>query len=220
MCSPTEPPGGARPGASSEAPAQARAQGGAAGPRHRIQSSQHVPLGGPCSSPLLRSAQRCVAPSGRGASGAEGCGVWKGRADPAPYRIVEEIRLVQVPQVQEAGSGEQPVRREGLQDGVHRGGLRGPLGLASLTPGRRRARPRARAGGWRARGGRSGAHPAGGAGGGGAAPGRGRGGRGEPRARGRQGSGAPGAPRAFSRLLFLRLLRGHSWLPWGARERG
>lgn len=38
-------------------------------------------------------------------------------------------------------------------------------------------------------------------------------------ARGGLGAGAPGARRAFSRLL-LRLLPGHSWLPWGARGWG
>lgn len=48
------------------------------------------------------------------------------KGEPRPsrsYRIVEEIRLVQVSQVQEAGSREQPVGREGFQDGVHRAGF-------------------------------------------------------------------------------------------------
>lgn len=57
--------------------------------------------------------------------------VCKGEPRPSrSYRIVEEIRLVQVSQVQEAGSREQPVGREGFQDGVHRAGFQEtPFGL-------------------------------------------------------------------------------------------
>lgn len=220
----TEPPGGVRTSASSEAPAQVR---GLAGVWRDLvpksHSSNHVSLGDPAPSPLPRFCPVMCSPvpreGGVRRAAKRGAEWWKGDADPSSYRIVEEIRLVQIPQVQEAGSREQPVGREGLQDGVHRGRLRRPPspGLPSLqggsAPGPELLSERRLAGG-----GRSGAKPRGGAGRGGAAPGRGRRGRGGLRAaaRSRLGSGAPGAPRAFSRLLLLRLLPGHSWLPWGA----
>ena len=150
--------------------------------------------------------------------------------DPSSYRIVEEIRLVQIPQVQEAGSGKQPVGREGLQDGVHHGRLRRPpqrLGFPSLqgggAPGPELRPERWQAGGV---GGGSGQVP-------GEAPGEGRAEAARPRVGGAGGaeafraaaqsglrSGAPGAPWASSRLLLRWLLPGHSWLPWGAREWG
>lgn len=92
-------------------------------------------------------------------AGAEG---WKGDADPSSYRIVEEIRLVQIPQVQEAGSREQPVGREGLQNSVHRGRLRRPssAGLPLLQGGGAPG-PELLLELWQAGGGRSGAKPQG-----------------------------------------------------------
>lgn len=106
--------------------------------------------------------------------------------DPSSYRIVEEIRLVQIPQVQEAGSGKQPVGREGLQDGVHHGRLRRPPNGWASPHSRAAARPAQSSGpsvgkraGWEGGAGRSRAKP------------RGRGGQ---RRRG-PGSGARGARR-------------------------
>lgn len=135
------------------------------------------------------------------------------KGEPRPsrsYRIVEEIRLVQVSQVQEAGSREQPVGREGFQDGVHRAGfqetplraalpsLQGGgdprtelwLGRASSPGGRSRRAPGEERRGWRGLG-----------------------------ALGDLKAAAPNAPWAFSRLL-LQLLPGRSWLPWGPRGWG
>lgn len=120
--------------------------------------------------------------AGGGRAAQRGAEWWKGRADPSPYRIVEEIRLVQVPQVQEAGSGEQPVRREGLQDGVHRGGLRRPLGLG-FPHSRAAARP-ARSSCWRLAGARGQVR--------GSAPREGRAGAALPRAGGAGGAGGLG----------------------------
>lgn len=89
------------------------------------------------------------------------------------YRIVEEIRLIQVSQVQEAGSREQPVGRERFQDGVHRAGFQGtPSGSASLTPGRRRSPHRVAAGRGQAARGAGPGEPRGRSGGGGAGRGR------------------------------------------------
>lgn len=126
------------------------------------------------------------------------------------YRIVEEIRLIQVPQVQEAGSREQPVGRERFQDGVHRAGFQGtPSGCASLTPGRRRSP--APGCGWARAGGPGGRSRR--------APGEERWGWRGSGALGGLRAVAPKAPWAFSRLLLL-LLPGRSRLPWGARGWG
>lgn len=135
------------------------------------------------------------------------------KGEPRPsrsYRIVEEIRLVQVSQVQEAGSREQPVGREGFQDGVHRAGFQETplraalpsiqgggdprtelrLGRASSPGGRSRRAPGEERRGWRGSG-----------------------------ALGDLKAAAPNAQWAFSRLL-LQLLPGRSWLPWGPRGVG
>lgn len=120
-------------------------------------------LGDPAPSPLPRFCPVLCSPVlGRGGRRAakRGAEWWKEDADPSSYRIVEEIRLVQIPQVQEAGSGEQPVGREGLQDGVHRGRLRRPPspGLPSLQGGGEPG-PELLPERWLAGGGRSGASP-------------------------------------------------------------
>lgn len=98
------------------------------------------------------------------------------KGEPRPfrsYRIVEEIRLIQVSQVQEAGSREQPVGRERFQDRVHRAGFQGtPSGCATLTPGRRRSPHRAAAGRGQAARGAGPGEPRGRSGGGGAGRGR------------------------------------------------
>lgn len=127
-----------------------------------------------------------------GVSGAPRRGVRVvGKGEPRPsrsYRIVEEIRFVQVSQVQEAGSREQPVGREGFQDRIHRAGFqKTPFGIR--FPHSRAAAIPAPSCGWAGQAAR------------GAGPG-------EPR--GRSGGGGAGRGRWGALGQWRRTHRGHS----------